>query len=182
MVLLRDARFWRSVWYYAIPGTDGAYGATVGYTRPASAGAQRTVQLLSDLNLPSLPESEVDHTLFVEPVSDALSVDGEVALLRLSRLVNCSSLAKSKAKHHGSRAACTRNALDSALPRAEIKWKRPQFLYSLYQQRKRFRAVRTIHDAIRRVHTRVLSGHTILCTVACVSPYSSRVSPYRTAY
>lgn len=77
-----------NVWGGSTEGIS-PYGPTEsrvpGYTRPASAGAQRTVQLLSDLNLPSLPESEVDHTLFVEPVSDALSVDGEVALLRLSR-------------------------------------------------------------------------------------------------
>jgi len=45
----------------------------------------RSGQLLADLNLPSMAESDVVYELLVDPVSPALSVDGELVLARLEQ-------------------------------------------------------------------------------------------------
>lgn len=50
----------------------------------ARLGSSGTGHLLTELNLPSVSEDNVNFTLHVEPISTSLSVDGEVALHRLN--------------------------------------------------------------------------------------------------
>jgi hypothetical protein len=51
------------------------------------AGAEGSAgsHLLTELNLPSLAEADMEYTIHVEPLSTALSVDGELALFRLNQ-------------------------------------------------------------------------------------------------
>jgi hypothetical protein len=51
----------------------------------ASTAATPGTHLLSELNLPSLAEADMEYHIQVEPLSTALSVDGELALSRLDQ-------------------------------------------------------------------------------------------------
>lgn len=67
------------------PFRNSANGTNAHPNSPSKSRPQPVGRLLIDTNLPSLAEADVEYREEVNPISTALSVDGEVALMRLEQ-------------------------------------------------------------------------------------------------